>query len=94
MKVVTAALVLAALARVEPATGQTAIDRGSWIVGGTVRVHRLYEEGNNQHEFGFELAPQVGFFVTRGLALNLNARLGWADREETATAFKWGWVPA
>ena len=72
---------------------QDPIDSGSLIVGGHARIAGFRDIGNDQREFGFELLPHVGVFVVRGLAVTLNARLGWSSREGSGSAFTWGLGP-
>lgn len=72
---------------------QTSVEAGTLDVGGRARLSRLYDAANDVHEVGFEVAPNIGVFVVRGLAVSMNARLGWSRREQTASAFKWGLGP-
>jgi len=72
---------------------QTSVEPGTLLVGGRARFSRLYDAGNDLHEIGFELAPDVGVFIWRGVAVSMNARLGWSRREDTSSATKWGVGP-
>lgn len=72
---------------------QSPRDKGVWIIGGNARITGLKDLANDSHEFGFELSPQVGWFVTKGLALTANAQFGWSTREQSGSWATWGAGP-
>lgn len=81
------------LAMATEAVAQDPIGRGSLIIGGNARIVGLQDFGNDQREVGFELQPQFGIFVARGLVITASPHLGWAWRERIGTTFKWGLGP-
>lgn len=81
------------LALASEGAAQGPIDRGSLIVGGHARIAGSRDIRNDRREFGFELLPQAGIFVLRGLAVTANIRLGWATREGSGSRFTWGLGP-
>lgn len=93
MRFQPAVLVLLALARSHVSWAQSPVDAGTVIIGGSARFGRSYDQGSRQHEVGFSIAPQLGVFAVDGFALSLNGQIGWAKRDETATAFSWALGP-
>ena len=81
------------LAIASEGAAQDPIDRGSLIVGGNARIVGFRDIGNDRRAFVFELFPQIGLFVVRGLAVTVNAHLGWSSREGSGSALTWGLGP-
>ena len=54
--------------------GQSPIARGSWLVAGTAQLTSFRDIGNDRRTTVVEVAPRVGLFLARGLALNANLR--------------------
>lgn len=75
----TSAFVFAVVLAVSAPTGlfaqQYAVDRGSWLVGGTAGLSRSSFEGSDYHSTAAFLEPQAQYFVVRGLALGGQAQI-------------------
>jgi len=64
--------------------------KGHWTAGGTVRFARFHDNQNDQTELGFQINPDIGYFILDGLALHSALRLGWSKRERSGTLRTWG----
>lgn len=90
-------ILLAATAR--GAEGQKSpIQKGSVQIGGTADISRTEPAGGGSALTIVEAFPRAGYFVARGLALNLNGRLRktWAEDQPSAKnqgSSEWGLGP-
>ena len=72
---------------------QSPVAKGVWTVGGSARIAGLHDDANDVNEFGFELAPQIGYFPVAGLTVSGNLVLGWARRDRSGRTMTWGFGP-
>jgi hypothetical protein len=58
-----------------------ATDRDVWKVGGTARFTNYHVSGNDGTVHSFVISPDLGYFVTSGLAITANVLLAhsWSD---------------
>ncbi|MGH7628945.1 MAG: hypothetical protein ACREOF_06070 [Gemmatimonadales bacterium] len=83
------ALLLAA----QPVVGQySPVHAGSIQLAGTAQFSHFRDIGNDAGDTVFELAPRVGYFLLRGLALNANLRYR-HDAADAGSASGWGIGP-
>lgn len=85
MRTNSALLLIAGLMASRGAAAQSyAMDRGAWQLDGTVSfTHQRYTPGGA----GFtvlSLHPQIGYFITQGLALTANLQLVWRSGQGTS----------
>jgi len=63
---------------------QRPIDKGVWLVGGNFQITGNKNLDSDASDFLFSLSPQVGYFVTPGLAITANATLAWNDGDNSS----------
>jgi hypothetical protein len=82
-----------ALASAPRAEAQTyAIDRGSWLLGGTARITGNRSTGDESASFLIDVNPRVGYFVVPHLAVHANLqfqRIGY----DGGRSHQWGVGP-
>jgi hypothetical protein len=75
------------------AAQHAAVDRGTLLLGGGAGVSGWQEDGSDQGRFTISLAPSVGIFVARGLAVGGFASFGYSKIGST-NLHTWGIGPA
>jgi hypothetical protein len=85
-RLVSLAVLLAAVP-FTPCLAQThAVDRGAWQLGGSVRITGFRDIGNDTRSFVLDLNPRVGYFILPGLAVTANLQLARASNDNGHTS--------
>jgi len=75
------------------AAQHAAVDRGTLLLGGSAGVSGRHEDGSDQDRFSISVAPSVGIFLARGLAVGGFTSFGYSKFDGT-TLHTWGVGPA